>query len=85
MGSKNALAQEAVSRPAHRPESKINPLFTKVDQSILDNLHRRLAETRCTGWTEMHKGGHFAAMEKPELLVKDIRAFANELYGNQPG
>jgi pimeloyl-ACP methyl ester carboxylesterase len=26
-------------------------------------------------WTEMPKGGHFAAMEQPELLVEDIRAF----------
>ena len=26
-------------------------------------------------WTEMPRGGHFAAMEEPELLVEDIRAF----------
>lgn len=26
-------------------------------------------------WTEMPRGGHFAAMEEPELLAKDIRAF----------
>jgi pimeloyl-ACP methyl ester carboxylesterase len=26
-------------------------------------------------WTEMPKGGHFAAAEQPELLVNDIRAF----------
>jgi pimeloyl-ACP methyl ester carboxylesterase len=27
------------------------------------------------GWTEMPRGGHFAAMEEPELLAEDIRAF----------
>ncbi len=27
-------------------------------------------------WTEMPRGGHFAAMEQPELLVNDIRKFA---------
>ena len=27
-------------------------------------------------WTEMPKGGHFAALEQPDLLVKDIREFA---------
>lgn len=27
-------------------------------------------------WTQMPRGGHFGAMEEPELLVKDIRAFA---------
>lgn len=26
-------------------------------------------------WTEFTSGGHFAAMEEPELLVEDIRAF----------
>jgi len=26
-------------------------------------------------WTEMASGGHFAAMEEPELLVKDIRTW----------
>ncbi len=26
-------------------------------------------------WTEMPRGGHFAALEEPELLVEDIRAF----------
>ena len=27
-------------------------------------------------WTKMPKGGHFAALEQPDLLVKDIRDFA---------
>lgn len=30
-------------------------------------------------WTEMPRGGHFAAMEEPELLIEDIRAFARSL------
>ena len=30
-------------------------------------------------WTQMHRGGHFAAMEEPELLVDDIRAFFRPL------
>ncbi len=30
-------------------------------------------------WTEMPKGGHFAALEQPELLVKDIRKFSKNL------
>lgn len=34
-------------------------------------------------WTEMPKGGHFAAMEQPELLAKDIRKFVTVLQ-NQP-
>jgi pimeloyl-ACP methyl ester carboxylesterase len=30
-------------------------------------------------WTDMPRGGHFAAMEEPELLVDDIRAFFRPL------
>jgi pimeloyl-ACP methyl ester carboxylesterase len=26
-------------------------------------------------WTDMPRGGHFAALEQPELLCKDIREF----------
>ncbi len=32
-----------------------------------------------THWTEMPRGGHFAAMEEPVLLVEDIRDFARSL------
>jgi microsomal epoxide hydrolase len=30
-------------------------------------------------WTEMPRGGHFGAMEQPDLLIEDIRAFARSL------
>ena len=30
-------------------------------------------------WTEMPHGGHFAALEQPDLLVEDIRAFARSI------
>jgi microsomal epoxide hydrolase len=38
---------------------------------------RRWLEARynITRWTEMPRGGHFAALEQPALLVDDIRAF----------
>jgi pimeloyl-ACP methyl ester carboxylesterase len=32
-------------------------------------------------WTVMPRGGHFAAMEEPELLVEDVRAFFRPLRG----
>ena len=32
-----------------------------------------------TQWTEMPRGGHFAAMEEPELLIEDIRKFVRGL------
>jgi pimeloyl-ACP methyl ester carboxylesterase len=32
-------------------------------------------------WTEMPKGGHFAAFEQPQLFVDDVRAFFREVRG----
>jgi microsomal epoxide hydrolase len=34
-------------------------------------------------WTEMPRGGHFAALEEPELLVNDIRDFFRPLRHDQ--
>ncbi len=38
---------------------------------------RRLAERQYTiiHWTEFDRGGHFAALEAPDLLTEDLRAF----------
>jgi pimeloyl-ACP methyl ester carboxylesterase len=38
---------------------------------------RELAERhlRIARWTQMPRGGHFAALEEPDLLVEDLRAF----------
>jgi len=39
---------------------------------------RALAEKTYTDirrWTVMPKGGHFAALEQPEALARDVRAF----------
>ena len=33
------------------------------------------AQYNLTRWTEMPRGGHFAAWEEPQLLAEDIRAF----------
>ncbi|MEU6404105.1 epoxide hydrolase [Streptomyces sp. NPDC046985] len=42
---------------------------------------RHIAERtdRIVRWTEFDRGGHFAAMEEPDLLVPDIRSFFREL------
>ena len=42
---------------------------------------RKWVEARynVTRWTEMPRGGHFAAMEEPELFVEDVRAFFRNL------
>jgi epoxide hydrolase len=48
---------------------------------------RRLADRdlpTITHWTEFDRGGHFAAMEQPELLVDDVRAFCRSLKRDAP-
>jgi epoxide hydrolase len=39
----------------------------------IDALHN------ITRWTKMPRGGHFAALEEPELLLEDVRAFFRTL------
>jgi pimeloyl-ACP methyl ester carboxylesterase len=42
---------------------------------------RRWAERkyRIARWTDMPRGGHFAALEEPALLAEDVRAFFSTL------
>jgi len=51
------------------PHEMIQPIRAFADQAF-PNIVR---------WTEFDKGGHFAALEQPELLAADIRAFVGAL------
>ena len=44
-------------------------------------MPRSWAETlyNVTRWTRFDRGGHFAALEEPDLLVDDVRAFYRDL------
>ncbi|MCM3782160.1 epoxide hydrolase [Neobacillus mesonae] len=46
-----------------------------------DTSIRRMVERdhHVVHWSEFDRGGHFAALEAPDLLVEDIRAFFNKL------
>jgi pimeloyl-ACP methyl ester carboxylesterase len=46
-----------------------------------DDLVRRLVDPdgKVGHWSEFDRGGHFAAMEAPDLLVEDVRAFFRPL------
>ena len=45
------------------------------------NLPRSWAERNydVSRWTDMPRGGHFAALEQPGLLCEDIRAFFRDV------
>jgi epoxide hydrolase len=58
------------------------PLAVAVHPHDLTLPVRALAERRfprIVGWTEFDRGGHFPAMEEPDLFVADVRAFARAL------
>ncbi|MFF8193495.1 epoxide hydrolase family protein [Streptomyces bobili] len=54
---------------------------TAVLLSTQDVTVRRWAERdhNIVRWAELDRGGHFLAMEAPELLVSDVREFFNEV------
>ena len=47
-----------------------DPVFLPPPRSFLEKTYD------VVHWTEMDRGGHFAAMEEPELMLADLRAFA---------
>ena len=77
--SSTRLYYKSRERPLRlSPSSRVKPpvavaLFPKE----IPMPPRSLAERgyNITRWTTMPRGGHFAAMEEPELLARDIREF----------
>jgi len=64
--------------PQGRPEPPVGVANFAQDVAI-----RRYGEQgyRIVHWSEFDRGGHFAAMEVPDLLVGDVRAFFASLRG----
>jgi microsomal epoxide hydrolase len=48
------------------------PLYTAPPRSWAERAYNIVR------WTDMPRGGHFAAMEEPDLFVEDVRAWARE-------
>ena len=60
------------------PEDRISvPCAVALFPGDLSHPPRQWAERsyNVQRWTEMPRGGHFAALEEPDLLVEDVRAF----------
>ena len=53
-----------------QPESRLGELCTQLREFLIRSVATR--------------GGHFAAMEQPELLVDDVRAFFRDLRARPP-
>lgn len=62
-------------------ERVTTPTAFAIFPKDIDHPPREWAERsyNVTRWTPMPRGGHFAALEEPELLAQDIRAFFKTL------
>ena len=77
-GASSARIYYENQRAAGGPPRRIDvPLACAVFPKEIAIPPRRWVEAQAnvTRWSEMPRGGHFAALEEPELLVDDIRAF----------
>lgn len=85
-------AMQSLMNSLYNPLNKINPFDKTGTKSEvpagfalfpkdLSSPPREFAERffNVQRWAEMPKGGHFAAMEQPDLLVGDIRKFVTQL------
>ncbi|MDQ6822571.1 MAG: epoxide hydrolase [Actinomycetota bacterium] len=74
-GPSAQLYYEGATAWGETPEPSGVP--TGVAVFPMDTSIRRLVEREhtITQWTEYDRGGHFAAMEAPDLLIDDIRTF----------
>lgn len=55
-----------------------DPVFLPTPRSFAEKTYA------IVHWTDMPRGGHFAAMEEPELMLADLRAFIGRVSG-EPG
>lgn len=80
IGSSMRLYYEYIHRPAEEPVVEV-PTAGAIFPKELVKLPRTWAEQRynIVQWTVYDRGGHFAAMEVPDLLASDIRKFAQTL------
>ncbi|MEO7990222.1 MAG: epoxide hydrolase family protein [Chryseolinea sp.] len=85
-------AMKAMMNAMYNPIVKLNPfdktgsksevpaafaIFPKDISTPPKDLANRFFNVK--QWTELSEGGHFAAMEQPELLAQDIRKFVNNI------
>jgi pimeloyl-ACP methyl ester carboxylesterase len=74
--SANLYYESRAAQPIARSEVPTGVAVFPTDPAMRHILER---EHNITHWTEYSRGGHFAALEAPDLLVDDIRAFFRPL------
>ena len=55
-----------------------DPVFLPTPRSLAEKTYNVVY------WSDMTSGGHFAALEQPELMLADLRAFIATISGERP-
>jgi pimeloyl-ACP methyl ester carboxylesterase len=55
-----------------------DPVFVPPPRSFAEKTYE------VVHWSEMPAGGHFAALEEPDLMLADLRAFIGTVMGGRP-
>jgi epoxide hydrolase len=82
-GSSANLYYEMRHDPSAKKRKERNMVPTGVALSLTQDVTIRSwaeRENNIVHWTEFEHGGHFAALEVPELLVDDMRQFFRKLH-----
>jgi len=64
---------QTVTKPIGVANFAGEPVFQMAPRSYVSRIYN------VVHWTDFAEGGHFAAMEKPEAFVGDVRAFAKAI------
>ncbi|KIZ47285.1 MULTISPECIES: epoxide hydrolase family protein [Rhodopseudomonas] len=54
-----------------------DPVFLPLPRSFVEKTYN------VVHWTDMPRGGHFAALEQPDLMLADLRAFVTTVSGQR--
>ena len=72
------MAQDMASRtPTVAVPTGVSLFPHEIMQPTEEWAHAQYTDLRM--WREHDRGGHFAAMEQPEVLVRDVREFFRPL------
>ncbi len=81
--SSGRLYWESFTRFAGRGPVEVPTGVASFPEEIIRGPRRWVENTyNVTHWTDMPRGGHFAAFEQPELFVDDVRAFVRTLHAS---
>ncbi|MET7295792.1 epoxide hydrolase family protein [Streptomyces griseoloalbus] len=79
-----AHATGRAARPAE-PSTAPTALALFPEELQIPLRHKAERTENLVRWTEFDRGGHFAALEEPDLLVGDVRAFFRQLRQKRTG